>query len=388
MSIVRAHHSASFAIDLFAGAGGLSLGLQRAGFRVLVANELHPDPIKTYKANNPCTTVVEGDVRRLSGKGLLAVASARAGKRISTGELTLLAGGPPCQGFSMAGLKQFSDPRNSLIAEFLRLVQEVAPEYFLLENVPGLLSLFKGEFFVDIREMLDQIGYDYVCRILQSADYYVPQSRRRVFIVGARDGCAPRIQLPSRSGNESLSMELGAFRRRVTVGEAIGDLPRVSSGGAAHEYDRAPQNAFQTLLRDGSRVLFNHRAARHRRTTVELFSLVPEGGTQRDIRLDPAQGRRSLKKGVQRWNRNDLSKTVTTEPNDFIHYELDRTPTIRELARLQTFPDTYVFLGKRTTGNLDRRAKDCCQSQQVGNAVPVFLACSVGQALHQEKIGR
>lgn len=368
------------AIELFAGAGGLMLGLEAAGFNTLVANEVHRDPCKTLRRNFPAVPVVEGSIRDLTTAELLEAAG--YGRRQAP-EIDLVAGGPPCQGFSTAGLKDPADPRNTLIGDFVRVVGQLQPRYFLLENVTGLRSLHDGRLFDNVLGELDQLGYSFHYRVLHAADYGVPQMRKRLFIVGARDGVPPRFPEPTHGDTARAGLLDDGLAPYVSCGEALGDIPMIAPGEICFEYEKQPTSQYQHRMRAGSDQIFNHQASRHRSETMAYYGLVPAGGTWLDIPVE----QRKRKQGMQRWPLTGLARTVTSEPTDFLHPTLDRIPTIRELARIQSFPDRFEFMGQRTTGNKMRRLGYCSQSQQVGNAVPPLLAEAVGAALVRAATG-
>ncbi|HEX7278233.1 MAG TPA: DNA cytosine methyltransferase [Solirubrobacterales bacterium] len=367
------------AIELFAGAGGLMLGLEAAGFRTVVANEVHRDPCKTLGRNFPEVPVLEGSIRDLSADQLLETAGCGPGG--SRPEIDLIAGGPPCQGFSTAGLKDPADPRNTLIGDFVRVIEGVQPRFFLLENVTGLRTLHGGRLFDNVLDELDRLGYRFHHRVLHAADYGVPQMRKRLFIVGARDGDPPGFPEPTHREPDRPGDELSAY---VTCGEALGDIPAIDQGEICFEYEAPPATPYQRRMRAGSDEVLNHQASRHRAETMAYYGLVPAGGTWLDIPVE----RRKRKQGMQRWPLEGLARTVTSEPTDFLHPTLNRIPTIRELARIQSFPDKFEFMGQRTTGNKMRRLGYCSQSQQVGNAVPPLLAEAVGSSLARAAAGR
>lgn len=352
------------------------LGLELAGFKTLLANEVHPHPCLTLRRNFPGTPVVEGSIRDFSARDLYEKANLSWEKRP---EVHLVAGGPPCQGFSTAGMKDAADPRNSLIGDFIRIVDEVRPHYFIMENVTGLQTMYEGKLFERTLEQFDGLGYSFHAQILNASEYGVPQMRRRLVILGAREGSCPPHPLPSHSSVHRKGLFDSALSSPITCGEALADLPQIQQGEIATEYDQEPITAFQHEMRKESVVVYNHQASRHKPETAEYYSLVPLGGTWLDIppRL------RKLKQGMQRWPLDGIARTVTTEPTDFLHPTLNRIPTVRELARIQTFPDRYEFCGQRTTGNKMRRLGYCSQTQQVGNAVPPFLARAVGRAILQ-----
>lgn len=361
-------------VELFAGAGGMALGLEMAGFRTLLATEFHPDPCKTLSRNLKNVPVVCGDIKDFGGDDLLRAGGVKPGL-----EIDLIAGGPPCQGFSNAGMKDPDDPRNSLVGEFIRIVSELRPRFFLMENVVGLKTLHGGKLFDRVISSFQETGYKIYWKILFAADFGVPQMRKRLFIVGSRDGEDFVFPEPTHCPAEQLQKSLfdPKLKPYVTVGDAIADLPQIDQGSISTEYLTQPFSAYQKLMRAGSETLFNHQSSRHKKETMEYYGLVPKGGTSLDIPME----KRKKKQGIQRWPLDGISRTITTEPTDFLHPTLNRIPTIREMARVQSFPDWYEFLGQRTTGNTMRRLGYCAQSQQVGNAVPPLLAKAVGLAI-------
>jgi DNA (cytosine-5)-methyltransferase 1 len=369
--MARAKSTKPTVMELFAGAGGLLSGLEMAGFKTVVANEVHHDPCKTLRHNFPGLPVIEGSIRQIEASALLDAAGLRKG------EIDLIAGGPPCQGFSTAGLKDRADPRNTLIGDYIRIVKDVQPRAFLLENVTGLTTMYGGKLFDRILDQLDELGYKFHFKIVFAADYGVPQKRRRLIVLGAREDTPPEFPYPTHSpwGEPKLfSDELPTY---VTVGDALGDLPNIGSGEIATKYRKQPSSPYQREMREGATIITNHEASRHKVETMAYYGLIPPGGTALDIPIDL----RNRKQGVQRWPLNGLSRTITTEPTDFLHPTLNRIPTVRELARVQSFPDWFEFKGQRTTGNKMRRLGYCSQTQQVGNAVPPVLARAIGIGL-------
>lgn len=358
-------------IELFAGAGGLMLGLEMAGFRSLAANEVHPDPCRTLRANFSGVPVLEGSIRDLPSSEILDAAGVQAG------EVSLVAGGPPCQGFSTAGIKDPADPRNTLIQDFIRVVRDVKPRFFLLENVTGLVTMHSGKLFERVLDQLAELGYRFHHKVLFAADYGVPQMRKRLIVLGSRDGAPPPFPAPTHRSSSEINLFSEDLLPYVTAGEAIADLPTVNAGETATRYTARPRTPYQKLMRLGSRVVYNHEAVRHRASTMDYYSLIPPGGTALDVPLVKRNG----KQGIQRWPTDGLSRTITTEPTDFLHPSLNRVPTVRETARVQSFPDRIQFLGQRTTGNKMRRLGYCSQTQQVGNAVPPLLARAIGRSI-------
>ena len=365
------------AIELFAGAGGLMLGLEMAGFNTLLVNEMHPDPCKTLRRNFPSTPIVNKNIRNLNGKKLLKLANIDLSPRC---RVDLIAGGPPCQGFSNAGMKDPDDPRNTLIGDFIRIVKELKPRFFLMENVVGLSTLHKGKLFQNVLNQFADTKYNFDWKVFCVANYGVPQMRKRLIVFGSLNEELPPFPKATHAPNTTRNQK-ELFKKRlkeyIYCGEAIGDLPVIDQGEICTKYTKKPGTDFQKLARRGSKILYNHQASKHREVTMQYYGLVPPGGTWLDI----PKHLRKKKQGMQRWPINGLSRTITTEPTDFIHPTLNRIPTIRELARIQTFPDKYEFLGQRTTGNKMRRLGYCAQSQQVGNAVPPLFAKALGKAI-------
>jgi DNA (cytosine-5)-methyltransferase 1 len=364
-------------VELFAGAGGMMLGLEDAGFQTLLANEVHQHPCMTLRRNFPSVPVVEGSIRDHTGLSLIEAAGYSAD---SFPEVDLVAGGPPCQGFSNAGLKDTSDPRNTLVGDFLRIVADLRPRAFLLENVTGLITMHDGRLFENVLNQLDELGYKFHYSVLYAADYGVPQMRKRLIILGAREDTPPPHPAPThrspRTEPTLLDMDRPLY---TTCGDALGDLPLVTQGETAVCYTAEPSSDYQRKMRRGAAELYNHQASKHRAQTSDYYALVPPGGTSLDIPIDVRNG----KQGIQRWPLDGLARTITTEPTDFLHPTLNRIPTVRELARIQSFPDRIEFMGQRTTGNKMRRLGYCSQTQQVGNAVPPMLAEAIGKSIIQ-----
>lgn len=321
-------------IDLFTGAGGLYRGFKNAGMEHLLSVEIWKPAIDTLKSNYPDIELYEGDIRKLDAEKLQEYLQGR--------ECDVLVGGPPCQGFSTIGKRLEKDPRNELVFEFIRIVNTVRPKFFIMENVKGLLSANKGIMRELIIEEFAKIGYkNTISNVLCAADYNVPQMRQRVFFFGVRDD----IDLPS----ELIFPE--ASENKVTVGDAIMDLM-----GKENEIP-------------------NHVPMKHNETVTKRIECIPEGGgiPKEGLPEDVAYGSRSdyannkLKNFSHVYKRLDRSKQATTMVpghNAFpLHPVANRSLTVREAARIQTFPDDVVFSGSRQE-----------QCIQVGNAVPVKLA--------------
>ena len=380
-------------IDLFAGAGGLSEGLREAGFESLYANEIMPSYAETYRLNHPGTIVESSDIRDV------AACEVRSILGLAKGELDLLAGGPPCQGFSInAPIRSEGDHRNHLFREFLRFTEEFEPKAVMIENVPGLVSFQNGATLTAILKALEQLGYQADVQILYAPHYGVPQTRWRTIILGFKDYDQPltafpepltlapvRINFTSRFAGRNIvrlptSSELPPF---TSVRDALGDLPPLGNGETGAEvkdYLTPPLNAFQRIVRTGSPGVMNHEAARLSAINIRRLSHIPPGGNWTDIPYDllPAGMQRARTSDhTKRYGRVDpdgLASTILTKCDPhwgaYFHYSQDRAFTVREAARLQTFTDSFRFTGSRVE-----------QYEQVGNAVPPFLAAAVGRSI-------
>lgn len=384
-----------YCIDLFAGAGGLSIGLEAAGFKCLYANEVSPKYSATLEKNHPNTFVETADIRQVDSS------SVRRSLQLKRGDLALLAGGPPCQGFSVnAPVRSEDDHRNHLFRDYLKFVKEFHPVSLVIENVPGMISYERGQTVREIISALESLGYSAAVRILYAAHYGVPQARWRMIIVGNRIGIDPVLMFPipthfargranftkSLDGQELVLEERGvrnfALADFVNVQQAIGDLPRIVADKAVDQINYAdePQNNFQTYSRKGAKHLTNHQGAGLGPANLARLPHIPQGGSWRDIPYE------LLPKGMKRARRSDHTKrygrlhpegiasTILTkcDPHwgSYIHPEEDRIITVREAARFQSFPDNVRFYGSLSE-----------QYQQVGNAVPPLMAKAIGQRI-------
>lgn len=357
------------AIDLFAGAGGLSTGFARAGFRVLAANDVDEPASLTFKRNHPETASLQSSIQSLSSSAILSAAG------ITKGTLDVLIGGPPCQAFSVYNHQRgLHDERSGLFREYLRIVKGLMPKVVVMENVTGITSVSGGRTVSEIHEGLSKLGYHAEGRILKAEEYGVPQERRRIFFIGVRDQHTIDWAQPSHGFLSGQPV--------VTVKDAIGDLPRLAMGGGAEEmaYTRKPRSTYQQMLRIGSSSVFNHVAPQLAPVNEQRIAHIPPGGSWRDLprRLLPAGMKRARRSDhTKRYGRMDpsgLSCTILTKCDlhwgAYIHPDQDRTITVREAARLQSFPDNFQFLGSRVE-----------QYRQVGNAVPVLLAEAVAASI-------
>jgi len=363
------------AVELFAGAGGLGEGLASVGIHIVLAQELHPQPALTYAFNHPNTDVLFGDIHQLSMEYL----TERLYQRTGSSTVDLVAGGPPCQGFSTAGKKITNDPRNSLFQQFARVVSHLRPRMFLMENVPGFKKMHDGVAFSEAVKIFTALGYRLMDTILDAADFGVPQRRLRFLMVGWLPDLIESFSWPSPTHcelNRNLSLFGDSLAAYETVENTLEDIAFLAPGWEAHRHRTDATSAFQRARRNGTDHLFNHLASLHRERAQTMFAHIKEGSTITSVPHEY----RSAKRTMARLDRSSISNSVLALPDDLIHYRQDRIPTVREMARLQSFDDDYVFFGKRTSGFVERKV-DVPQYTQVGNAVPPLLGRALGIAL-------
>jgi DNA (cytosine-5)-methyltransferase 1 len=369
------------AIDLFSGAGGISLGLINAGFKVLLCSDIDEACAKTHKRNFPRIPFLQRDIETLSAQEILDC----AGKK--PGELDLLIGGPPCQGFSIIGQRELWDPRNGLFKKFLKIAHELRPKALVIENVSGLATLNHGAVLRDIGEGCAEAGYAIDCAELLAAQYGVPQMRWRMFFIGWRLDLGNRGGFPKPTHGRRGIGDLVPNRTVmpedtkgfVTIKDAIGDLPPIEAGECIERYTHKPRTAFQKAMREEApENLANHYSARLSRQNMERLRVIKPGEDWRALphSLLPAGMQRALRKDhTRRYRRmqwDGIARSIITRFRDpksgeYTHPEQHRTISIREAARIQSFPDWFVF-----EGNISE------QYDQVGNAVPPLLARAVG----------
>ena len=336
-------------IDLFSGCGGLTLGLERAGIRSVLAVDNWADALETLQHNLPGTRTLLAD---MSQDGVAQTCSA-------AGRTDLVVGGPPCQGFSISGKRDPLDSRNQLYQGFVKVVGTIRPAVFIMENVPNMASMNGGRLLEEVIADFAAIGFQTTYRTLLASDFGVPQNRRRLIIVGTRlanpfdfDKYLEPLRGPT----------------KVTVREAISDLPSGSVvDGSGYEIPAISD--YQEFVREGSDGIYNHEVTNHSERTRSIVSLVPDGGNYKDLPTH-LQGTRKVNIAWTRFASHKPSLTIDTGHRHHFHYEFDRIPTVRESARLQSFPDRFVFLGSKTS-----------QYRQVGNAVPPLMAEQIGLAV-------
>ncbi len=320
-------------IDLFAGAGGMSLGFDKAGFENVLAVEYDECFAETYKFNFPDHNLKVEDIKNISNDEIKKI--------IGNNKIDVIIGGPPCQGFSIAGRigRNFiDDERNQLFKEFVRFVNVIKPKIFVMENVAALKTHNKGKTIEEIVNEFKNVGYTVKYDVLNAVNYGVPQQRRRIFIIGTLNE-NNKFEFPKKTN------------KYITIKEALKGLPELKSG----ETSNIP----------------NHNAMHHSKQMLEKMSYVKDGGDRNDIpeELRPKSG--DIRKYI-RYNSKEPSICITGDMRKVFHFNQNRALTGRELARIQTFPDNFIFKGN--AGKVQ---------QQIGNAVPPKLAFQIANSVKE-----
>lgn len=336
-------------VDLFCGGGGFSMGFAHAGFCPVLGVDHHMPSTETYSRNHPTAATILGDIRSIADELIV--------EALGAGDVAVVTAGVPCQGFSRSNRKRYDeDPRNYLFWEFIRVIGFLQPSYVVLENVSGMRTTKGGAFVSEIRHAIAEVGYRTDVRVLNAADYGVPQIRNRIFFLGARPAYPIRWPLPTHGP------VVGT--RYLTVADAIGDLPPLESGEAKASYESPPRTPYQVQMRGSNKVLHNHEAPKHHKSTVMRIASTEPGQpmyprfSQR-IRLSLEQPSPTIVAGGIR-------------PQFFFgHPTQPRGLTVRERCRIQSIPDSCVIAGGIVQGRV-----------QTGNAVPPLLARAIaGQIL-------
>lgn len=360
-------------ISLFSGAGGCSLGFKQAGYSILYANDKDPAAVETYKNNFPDAVCEQEDIDKLDFKAILTKVG------LKSGELDVLIGGPPCQGFSTAGTKFWDDPRNHLLKSYVKALKIINPKWFLMENVEGLLTSNKGNYIYEASKAFIELGYDIRIEKVYSQEYGIPQRRKRVIIVGNRIGHEFKMPEPT------LIVSGQIFRNSdVTLQHAIQSLPNATSvkNKSLAIDTREPIDAFDSLLRNSSSFVTDHYAPTINGIQLKRISALKPGQTMKDLPEElqhesfkkranrrvadgmPSEKRGGAPSGIKRLHSNEPCLTITgAATRELIHPTEDRPLTLREAARIQTFPDSFNFIGNNSQ-----------KIQQIGNAIPPMLA--------------
>lgn len=334
-------------IDLFSGCGGLSLGFEQSGFNGLLAIDFWQDALTTYSHNRKDTNTYCGDLSVISPSDIK--------EKYHITNVDVIIGGPPCQGFSVAGKRIIEDKRNELYKAFVNFVRVFKPKAFVMENVPTILTMGNGIIRKSIMSDFSSLGYNVNYKVLLASDYGVPQNRRRAVFVGLLNANTFDFPLPT-------------VERPITSKEALEDLPEFSLRDGS-PYICEPLSTYQTLCRIGSNGVYNHDITVHTAKTQEIIAMVPDGGNYKDLPKE-LWSTRKVHIAWTRLNSQKPSFTIDCGHNHHFHYQFNRVPTVRESARLQSFPDTYVFIGNKGS-----------QLKQVGNAVPPLMAYRIANQL-------
>ena len=387
-------------IDIFAGCGGLSVGLYNAGLHGLFAIEKNKDAFSTLKYNlidkknhfdwPDWLDVKEHDINKVLDKNEEQLKALR-------GQVELVAGGPPCQGFSMAGKRNNKDARNKLVKSYIKFIELVQPEALIFENVHGFTVHFKGkqgcikQYSSYVIEKLKALGYQVQSDVIDVSEYGVPQKRHRFILVAMRNHNPVDFFATLKNNRENFCHQKG-IETNTTIEEAIGDLekscgtcpspdtPRFQAGlygNANSGYERLMRQGIQNV----GTAVDSHRFVNHSEAIIklhnDLLQKAPKGK-----RITPKDGivENLRRRGVTVLDANSQAPTITSIPDELVHYEEPRILTVREHARIQSFPDWYEFKGQYTSGG-KRRKMEVPRYTQVGNAVPPLFAEQIGRAL-------
>ncbi|MGZ9797531.1 DNA cytosine methyltransferase [Mycoplasma sp. 4013] len=345
-------------LDLFCGAGGFSLGFeQNTNFKTLVAADFDQNAINTFKNNFSDSEVICGDITNINIKNQII-------KKSKEVNINMIIGGPPCQGYSLKGKNLgFDDPRNFLFLEYFDIVKNISPEIFIIKNVKNLLNAQKGYFIKQIYQMFTDLGYKVSYGVLNAKNFGIPQNRERAIIIGCKD---KEILLPKSN-----------IDKHISVYDAISDLNYLCSGEGSFqsEYLYKPLSSYQKNLRGDK--LYNHIATKHSKIALEKLAMIPEQG-DKSFLPKHLWGKQQFNTTWARLKWDDVSSTIDTRfdtPSNGrnSHPVLNRAITPREAARIQSFPDTFIFYGPKTS---------ICR--QIGNAVPPMLAKAIANHIDLE----
>ena len=336
-------------VDLFCGAGGLTLGFEKQNFESVLAIDMWSNAIDTFNNNREKKVGIVKDISEVDEEFI---------KQYVKEHVSGVIGGPPCQGFSLAGRRSEDDETNKLYQEYFKTLSIIKPDFFVIENVTGILSMKNGEVKEDIIKRAKKIGYNVYLNKLVASDYGVPQNRVRVFFVG--------IKKELDKGNFEFPKK---FSYKVTCEEAISDLPSLDNNEDNTKYKFLPNSEYQKYMRKNSNMVYNHEQTFHTDETRKLISMVPEGGGIKDL-PESVRGDRKYSSLLRRMNSKAQSNTIDTGHRTYFHYKENRILSVREAARIQSFPDDYIFSGSKVN-----------QYKQVGNAVPPLLAEQVAKSI-------
>ncbi len=350
-------------LDLFCGCGGLSYGFELAGYDVVLGIDSNRWATQSFEKNHKNSKAICGNIEEITAEIIK--------KTIGNSDIDVFVGGPPCQGLSLSGPRKYDDPRNRLFLSYVRLAKEIKPKAFVLENVPSLATLYKGRVKDEILKEFKDLGYKVTYQVLNAADYGVPQRRKRIFFVGLLDNTTDfTFPTPTHADPNNL-LELDKSPH-ITCNEALCDLPDLDDihEEEAEYYKLPPQNDYQHIMRTNTKNSYgNHVVTKHKEHVKQIINLVPQGGNFKDL-PEEFRGTRNFNVAWTRYHGDKPAPTIDTGHRHHFHHKLNRVPTVRESARLQSFPDNFVFVGNKTE-----------QYKQVGNAVPPLLAKAIAEEL-------
>lgn len=366
-------------IDLFSGAGGFSSGLLKSGFKVVIANEIDPQIAETYRKNHNNTLMINDDIKNFVEKF-----DEKIPKKLLEKKIDMIVGGPPCQGFSMAGARNrngfIEDKRNFLFREYFKIIQKIEPDFFIMENVSGLKSMEKGKILEEILKIFSSENnfkngaYHLIVREIKAEKFGVPQRRRRLIIIGSKYRKLDFEKLFNEVKEEMIKIDITRFNK-IDLKNAIGDLNYLESGENSTEYKIKVRSRYQLERRKNSKKLNNHNATSHTEKSLERIKKIPPLGNRFNLN-EKINSVHSGSYGRMGWE--ELAMTITTRfdtpsGGKFIHPERDRTITPREAARIQSFDDDFIFYGNKSSISI-----------QIGNAVPPLVAEVLGNIIKKE----
>jgi len=345
-------------LDLFSGCGGFSYGFQEAGFNVVLGIDNVKIALDTFKYNHKNSEVFLKDLSKDEDiKEIVNYVDNQGG-------VDIIIAGPPCQGFSLTGSRKENDERNKLFYSVFKIAKllKTKPKAIIIENVPGLATLYKGKAKIEIEKKFLENGYIENSQILYAPDFGIPQIRKRLFFVGLDKSKYGKFEFPE---------PVFSSNNYITCEEAISDLPTLEYdlGSDKMEYLTKPSSLYQEKMRKDSNFVYNHIGTKHTELVKQVISLVPEGGNHKDLPKGIGESRK-FNEAWTRYHSKKPSKTIDTGHRNHFHYKFNRVPTVRENARLQSFPDNFIFLGSKTE-----------QYRQVGNAVPPLLGYHIAKKL-------
>jgi DNA (cytosine-5)-methyltransferase 1 len=361
-------------LDLFSGAGGLSYGFELASFKIDLAIELEKNYFESYKYNNPETVTLNEDITALNCKEI-------NDNYIKGEKVEGIIGGPPCKGFSTVGNRNPDDPRNMLVFFFIKWVEYFKPRFFVMENVKGILTMAKGQVMERIKKMYSEIGYQCNVYVLLAAEYGVPQLRERVFFVGTEENSVQKLVIQKTHQKEVRTKTEDSLPLFLNVKEALSDILDTKPSNEdkrkifIKDYEHPPRTKYQEYLRKNSNKLYEHIAPNHSQKVIDRISHIEQGKNHASLPKEY-----QLKGGYPniygRLHLDYPADTITgncgcvSAPGRFIHPIQNRAISVREAARLQSFPDDYRFFGSMRD-----------MYRQIGNAVPPLVAMSIAKAI-------